>query len=149
MSFIIIDNTHLTQLGVRNMLRKSRVLYIVTTNKNHPALKIKDDGLIILLYPNKIDFSNLFTRLKREFGAKRVTIQSGGTLNSILIRQGLIDRVSLVVAPALIGGKDTSTLVDGRSLCLENELKEIKVLKLIKCNKLKNSYLHLVYSVSK
>ena len=73
-SFIIIDNTHLTQLGVRNMLRKSRVLYIVTTNKNHPALKTKDDGLIILLYPNKIDFSNLFTRLKREFGAKRVTI---------------------------------------------------------------------------
>ena len=46
-----------------------------------------------------------------EYGIKRITIQSGGTLNSILIRERLIDRVSLVIAPVLIWGRDTKEII--------------------------------------
>jgi len=56
--------------------------------------------------------------------------------------------VSIVIAPALVGGKETPTLLDGASLTLPNELKHIKVLKLVSVTKLKNSYLHLKYKVT-
>ncbi|MDO8510857.1 MAG: dihydrofolate reductase family protein [Nanoarchaeota archaeon] len=145
-SFIILDNTHLNKTGVENLIQKSKKLYLVTTNKNHPAFKLKKK-LELLYYPKEIDFEDLFKKLKQKHKVEKVTIQSGGTLNAILVRKGLIDRVSIVIAPALIGGKDTSTLVDGKSLSSERDLQQIKVLKLRTCEKLKNSYLHLEYDV--
>lgn len=68
-------------------------------------------------------------------------------MNAELVRQGLIDQISIVVAPCLIGGKDTSTLADGRSLLSKKDLLLIRPLILKKVSKLKDSYLHLLYEV--
>ena len=147
-SFIIIDSNHLTKTGVSNMLRKGKRLYIVTSNKSHPAFGLKSErNLKIIFYPKKVDLRDLFTKLRSRFGVKRVTIQSGGTLNAALVRSGLIDEVSIVLAPALIGGKGTSTIIDGKALRSEKDLRSIRALKLKKARTLKNSYIHLLYSV--
>jgi 2,5-diamino-6-(ribosylamino)-4(3H)-pyrimidinone 5'-phosphate reductase len=150
-SFIIIDNKpHLNATGIENLLKKCKTLYLVTNNRKHPAFKLEGrKNLKLLYYPGKINFAGLFSKLRRSFGIKRVTIQSGGTLNATLLRSGLIDEVSIVVAPALIGGKDTSTLVDGSSLRTDRDLLRIRRLKLKKAKVLKNSYLHLLYKVAK
>ena len=58
-----------------------------------------------------------------------------------------IDKLSIVVAPALIGGKDTSTLIDGESLQTFDDLKKIKALKLIENKTLDNSYINLKYEI--
>ncbi len=147
-SFIIIDNNNLNEDGVNNLCNNLKNLYLVTTNKSHPAYKTSNKNLTIISYDDEVNFKDLFERLHNEYGADRVTIQSGGTLNSKFIREGLVDIVSVVVAPCLIGGKDTSTLVDGKSFRLEEELKNVKSLKLIAVNKLDDNYLHLVYSVN-
>ena len=146
-SFIIVDNHHLTENGVNNLVNGLKKLYIVTTNKNHPAFKIRSEKLEVIYYNEKIDFVSLFIKLRSNYGIKRITIQSGETINSILTRKRLIDRVSVVIAPALIGGKNTSSLVDGESLKSISDLKKITTLKLLKINKLKKSYIHLVYEV--
>ena len=145
-SFVIVDNTSLTKRGVQNLISGTKKLFIVTSNKNHPAFQLKD-SVEILYYPKKINFKHLFQMLKRKYGAKRVTIQSGGTLNSVLLRDGLIDFVSVVIAPTLIGGKETSTLVDGKSLSSVADLKKIRTLKLENMTTLKDSYVHLFYKV--
>lgn len=146
-TFIIVDNKpHLTEIGVMNLMQRGKKVIIVTNNSSHPAFKIKSDDLETIHYTEK-KFTKLFELLKKRDQINRVTIQSGGTMNATLIRQGLIDRLSLVVAPALIGGKNTSTLIDGEPLKSQKDLKCIKSLKLKKVERLKNSYLHLVYDV--
>jgi 2,5-diamino-6-(ribosylamino)-4(3H)-pyrimidinone 5'-phosphate reductase len=146
--FVLVDNKpNLNKQGILNLTKNLKELYIITTNKNHPANKLKIDNLKVLYYPKKIDFKQAFNKLNTEFAVKRMTIQSGGTLNTTLIREGLIDRVSIVIVPCLVGGKDTSTPMDGNSLTSINELKYIKALKLHKINRLRNSYLHLIYYV--
>ncbi|MFC1685761.1 dihydrofolate reductase family protein [Nanoarchaeota archaeon] len=145
-SFIILDNNYLKKQGVLNLINNTKKLYLITSNKNHPAFKFKD-RLELIYYPKKVVFSDLFKRLKKKYKIDKITIQSGGNLNSILSRKGLIDRVSLVIAPALVGGSNTSTLIDGKSLFSDKDLKKIKALKLKTYKKLKNSYLHLVYDV--
>ncbi len=147
--FIIIDNKpHFTETGVDYFLKRSKTLYLITTNKNHPAFKFKNvDNLRTIHYPDKIDLPDLFRRFKKEYGIKRITIQSGGTLNAELIRQGLIDKVSIVIAPLLVGGEDTPTIMDGESLRSLDDLSKIKPLKLVSITKLKKSYLHLKYDV--
>jgi 2,5-diamino-6-(ribosylamino)-4(3H)-pyrimidinone 5'-phosphate reductase len=148
-SFLIIDNEpHLNKTGVDNFLKKSKKLYIITTNRNHPAFQRKDaDTLEIIYYKNNIDFVDLFRKLKQDYGIDKVTIQTGGTLSSIFLRNRLIDKISIVVAPALIGGKNTPSLIDGKSLSSVKELNLIKTLKLTEVKKLNDSYLHLKYDV--
>ncbi len=148
-SFLIIDNKpHLNDVGVDNFLKKSKELFIITTNKSHPAFKRKkEENLKIIYYQDKIDFVNLFAKLKEDFKIENLTIQTGGTLNAILLRNNLIDKLSIVVAPALIGGKETPTLIDGKSLSDFDELKNIKALRLVEVKKLQDSYIHLKYDV--
>ena len=53
----------------------------------------------------------------------------------------------LVVAPLLVGGKATSSLIDGPPLQTEEELIDLKALKLVRCEVLQDSYLRLEYDV--
>lgn len=103
----------------------------------------------MLSYNDEINFEDLFFRLKNDFGAMAITIQSGGTLNALLMRKGLIDELSVVVAPVMVGGKATSSLLDGESLHEQNELRHVKALTLLSCNVIRKSYLHLRYEVVK
>lgn len=147
-SFVIIDNApHLTRNGILYLSRWLKNLYLVTTNMAHPVFSVKSSNIVPVLYDKTVDFPNLFQILKEKYQVDKLTIQSGGTLNAALIRQGLIDQISVVIAPVLIGGKDTPTLVDGESLHSFDELKDIAVLKLVSCEPLRGSYLHLKYHV--
>lgn len=148
-SYIVIDNKpHLNIQGVKNLIDKSKTFYIVTTNNNHPAFSIENhENLEIIYYENKINFEDLFIKFKEKYNIEAITIQTGGTLNSIFLRKKLIDKLSVVIIPALIGGKNTSTLIDGESLHSINELENIKSLKLSKIKELNHSYIRLDYDV--
>lgn len=148
-SFLVIDNKpHLDLLGVENLLLKSKKLFIITSNKEHPAYKKQNEAnLEIIYYENEIDFINLFQKLKDEFDIDYLTIQTGSKLNSVFLRNKLIDKLSIVVAPLLIGGVDTVSLIGGDSFKSIQDLVNVKALKLDKVEILKNSYLHLKYDV--
>lgn len=149
-SFVVVDNKpHLDRNGTEYFAKRSDQCYLITTNKNHPAFELQKQysTIHILYYQNEIDFIDVFRRFKGEFNIDRITIQTGGTLNAKLLRLGLIDRVSLVVAPCFIGGKETQSLIGGESLHTHEDLKKIKAMKLTKCDILEDSYLHVQYEV--
>ena len=147
-SFVIVDNKpHLTSIGVEYLSKWVKTLYVVTTNKKHPAFEIERDNVVIVPCDDVVDFVDLFRRLKREFAIEHLTIQSGGTLNATLLREGLIDHLSIVVAPLLVGGSATPTLIDGEAFHAPEELSKLKVLKLVGAKILENSYLHVRYDV--
>jgi 2,5-diamino-6-(ribosylamino)-4(3H)-pyrimidinone 5'-phosphate reductase len=149
-SFVMIDNKpHLDRTGTEYFAKKSRILYIITTNKNHPgfALSKEYENIHILLYKDAIDFKDAFIKLKMVYGIEKMTIQTGGTLNAQFIRLGLVDYVSLVIAPCLIGGKNTQSLIGGESLHTPEELGHIKAMELLDAQKLNNSYIHLKYKI--
>jgi 2,5-diamino-6-(ribosylamino)-4(3H)-pyrimidinone 5'-phosphate reductase len=147
-SFIVIDNKpHLSAKGIMYLSKKSKRVFIVTTNKKHPAFSTRCPNVEIFLYKKSVDLKDMMHRLRSECDVRRVTIQTGGTLNAEFVRQGFIDHVSLVIAPVMVGGKDTSTIMDGTSLHKPSELFRLKALKLRSVTKLKHSYLHLYYDL--
>lgn len=145
-SFVVIDNTHLNENGIRYFCALSKEFVLVTTNANHPAFGVEESNLHII-HQKELSLKGVLTILKSEYGCDRVTVQTGGTLNGMFLREKLLDYVDIVVAPVLIGGKDTSTLIDGRSLTHESELQQLGVLELLDCAVLENSYLRLRYKV--
>lgn len=149
--FIIIDNKpHLNEKGIDYICHWVDKLILVTTNKNHVAYSLREkyDNLDILFY-NDLDLKTLLIDMGKKYGARAITIQSGGTLNGKFLRDNLIDYVNVVIAPLLVGGKDTSTLIDGESIISSKELGKLKALKLIECKQLNNSYIQLKYKVIK
>ncbi len=145
-SFVLIDNSHLNENGVRYFCALSKEFVLVTSNPNHPAFYVEESNLHIICQ-TELSLKDALVKLKSEYGCERITIQTGGTLNGLFLREKLLDYVDIVVAPVLIGGKETSTLIDGRSLFSESELSELGVLKLQECKILENSYLRLRYEV--
>ena len=117
-SFVVIDNSHLTEHGIRYFCALSKEFVLITSNTGHPAFGVDEDNLHIICQ-----------------------------LNGMFLREKLFDYIDIVVAPVLIGGKDTSTLIDGKSILSENELSQLGVLKLQECMVLEDSYLRLRYKV--
>ena len=111
-----------------------------------PTFKVGESNLHILLQ-NKLSLKDAFIKLKSEYDCEKTTIQTGGTLNGLLLRDKLFDYVDIIVAPVLIGGKNTPTLIDGDYLSAESELSKLGVLKLQECVILENSYFRLCYEV--
>ena len=145
-SFVVIDNKNMTAHGLRYFCALSKEFVLVTTNENHPAFAMGEENLHVV-YQKELSLRELLVKLRSEYGCERITIQTGGTLNGLFLREKLIDYVDLVVAPILVGGKDTSTLIDGKSILSEGELSKLGPLKLRKCVVLENSYLRLCYEV--
>ena len=150
-SFIIIDNKpHLNKNGIDYLCKWVNTLYLVTTNKNHIAYTLQQEypNLVILNY-EKLDLNVLLEDLSEKYNVDHLTIQSGGNLNGLFLRENLIDYVNIVIAPLLVGGKETSTLIDGEAITSQSELNKLKALKLMECNQLNNSYIQLKYKVIK
>ena len=145
-SFVLLDNSHLTERGVRYFCARSRQFVLITSNRDHPAFGVTADNLHIL-FQERVSLREAFRRLKKDFGCEGLTLQSGGTVNGLLLREKLIDYVDIVVAPVLIGGRETATLIDGSSLTASRELSKLGVLRLIGCTVLRDSYIRLKYQV--
>lgn len=146
-SFVLIDNSHLNDHGVRYFCALSQTFVLITSRKDHPAFTVDEDNLHII-YQDELDLKGALVELKENFDCERITIQTGGTLNSLFLKEKLLDYVDIIIAPVLVGGKDTATLIDGNSLRNPSEIEQLGPLKLIKCSILEDSYLRLQYKVT-
>ena len=145
-SFAILDNHHLTEHGIRYFCALSKQFVLITSNPEHPAFLVHEDNLSII-FQEKPSLRDALEELRNGYGCERLTVQSGGTVNGLFLREKLFDYVDIVVAPVLIGGRDTSTLIDGESLKTSKELSGLGALKLIECKVLEDSYIRLRYEV--
>lgn len=149
-SFVIIDNSHLLEHGLRYFAALARTFVLVTSNPQHPAFALaKTEKNLHIIFQEHFDAREMLRKLATDFSCERLTIQTGGTLNGFFLREKLIDYIDLIVAPILVGGKETTTIIDGTALTSVDELGRIGVLELENCQKLKNSYLRLRYKVIK
>lgn len=61
---------------------------------------------------DRIDMRGALGMLNREYGVETVRIDSGGTLNSVLLQAGVVSEVSVLIHPFLAGGRAEPTMFD-------------------------------------
>lgn len=61
---------------------------------------------------DRIDIQEALEVLNRQYGVETVRVDSGGTLNSVLLAAGVVDEVSVLVHPFLAGGRADPTMFD-------------------------------------
>ncbi|MGE5550026.1 MAG: RibD family protein [Bacteroidota bacterium] len=63
----------------------------------------------IIAGENRVDLRAALLELNNRHGVRTIRVDSGGTLNGALLRAGLIDEVSLMLHPVLVGGESPRT----------------------------------------
>lgn len=89
--------SHATPRDYLAFLRRSEIPYLVA-----------GDG--------HVDLARVMVKLSSMLGVSTVISTAGSRLNGALLRAGLVDEVSLVLAPALVGGSKTPTLFESAEL---------------------------------
>ncbi|AKB63437.1 MAG: RibD family protein [Methanosarcina mazei] len=89
----------------------------------------------------RVDVRQALEIAGERYGFKLVVSDSGGILNSILLEQGLVDEISLVLTPEIVGKSGTNLFrgIEKSGIQLELSRNEI----------VEKKYVHLVYRVLK
>lgn len=59
---------------------------------------------VLVIGTDRVDLPRALATLRERFSVRRVRVDSGGTLNGVLLRLGVVDEVSLLIHPVLVGG---------------------------------------------
>lgn len=78
---------------------------------------LKEEGIdAVVAGMDRVDLRAALERLSEEHGVKVIRADCGGTLNGALLRAGLVDEVSVMVQPQLIGGTSPSSILQAPDL---------------------------------
>jgi 2,5-diamino-6-(ribosylamino)-4(3H)-pyrimidinone 5'-phosphate reductase len=92
-----------------------------------------------------VNYERALDELNLHYGVKMVRVDSGGTLNGILLRAGLVNEVSILIHPFLVGGAVPKSLFKASELV---SAAGIITLKLIHCEQVSEDLVWLRYGVT-
>lgn len=142
--FVVFDNSHLTHEGRLHIANNCKQVIFVTKNNIREGLL--PSNVKTLMYG---DFNpvGIFRELKSQFNIRSMTIQTGGELNSVWFSYDLIDYIKVVIAPIIVGGCYTTTLVDGKNSLMDSEYgpKMFSKFKLSDITKLRDGFVCMDY----
>ncbi len=123
---------------------------IVLTSKKTPAEYLdylRELGMeTICAGDDKVDLRAALETLALAHGIKTVRVDSGGTLNGVLLRAGLVDEVSILVHPWLVGGLQPSSIFQSPEPAPGEQAIRMQ---LISVQRLESDILWLRYAVAK
>lgn len=83
---------------------------------------------------NKINIKKLLQILKKK-NINRLLVEGGGITNWSFFKEGLVDEIIVTLTPFILGGKDTTSLVEGEGF---DKISQACPLKLKKAYRMKN-----------
>jgi 2,5-diamino-6-(ribosylamino)-4(3H)-pyrimidinone 5'-phosphate reductase len=114
------------------------------TPKQHLAYLKKAGVTALVTGGDRVDLRTALETLASDHGVKVVRVDSGGVLNGVLLREGLVSEVSVLVHPQLIGGESPRSMYRARDLTADERPLDLE---LRSSRKLKGGVVWLRYRV--
>jgi diaminohydroxyphosphoribosylaminopyrimidine deaminase/5-amino-6-(5-phosphoribosylamino)uracil reductase len=115
---VIVDNLARLPLRAKAVNRASTAPTILAVSQMAPRSKleaIEREGVQVIVVensPRRVSLERLMEALGKR-GILSVMIEGGAEINASALREGVVDKVLVFLAPILIGGKSTPTAVGG------------------------------------
>jgi len=129
---IVVDSNLRIPLNAR-VLNKEAKTIIATTSKMSKekeeklkALKKLEHVEVVETDGDRVNLKKLMEILYKK-GIRSILLEGGGTLNWSMFKEGLVDRVSVYIAPMIFGGKGAPTYVDGEGFKSVEECVKLKL----------------------
>jgi 2,5-diamino-6-(ribosylamino)-4(3H)-pyrimidinone 5'-phosphate reductase len=154
---VIVDSRSRIPIDSQIMRMASKIETIVAVTDQAPkekTLTLEEMGAQVLVIsegkrgesaavPHGVNLKELFRRLEK-MRLGRILVEGGGELNWSLLRLGLIDELTVTIAPKIAGGRLATTLVEGDGF---DEIAQGIRLKLGKVQRKKSGELLLHYEI--
>src|SRR5918911_1208441 len=154
---VIVDSRGRVPLDSQIMYGASKINTIVAVTDQAPeekVAKLREMGAQVLVIsegkkgqsaavPRGVNLKLLFRKLER-MGLKTTLVEGGGELNWSLLRLGLVDLLTVTIAPKIAGGRLATTLVEGDGF---DEISQSIKLQLKKIQRKKGGELVLHYKL--
>jgi len=96
---------------------------ILATVEDVPAEALADLPATLEVWKlgrGRVDLHAMLRRLKQR-GVGRLLVEGGGELNWSFIESDLVDELYVTIAPALLGGREAPTLLEGPGLSMQRQ----------------------------
>jgi 2,5-diamino-6-(ribosylamino)-4(3H)-pyrimidinone 5'-phosphate reductase len=98
----------------------------------------------IIAGPKKVDLKKALSILNKKYKVRSILLDSGGILNGVMLREGLVDEISLLFHPNLAGEEESHSFYRAEDLKYDGGTRELK---LMHHEKLKGDIIWLRYKV--
>lgn len=140
-SLVILDYTNLLTDEIIKFMKKGfKELIIFNNNINNTSYKN-----VSFFKISNYTIDSIMDFLYIQKNVKYLTVQADGNFNAKLCREKIIDRISIVQIPLLIGGKEASNLITGDNITKFEDFSLLVSLELESVEILEYSFLHLNY----
>ncbi len=113
---IALDARGRLDWGARNDITGDHVVVVLTESVPDEHLRALKAGGQSYLFAGEreVDFALAVRKLKALFGIERLLVEGGGHINGSMLQAGVIDELSLLLAPAVDGVSGTPAVFDFR-----------------------------------
>jgi len=132
---VVVDNLARLPLRAKAVNRASTAPTILAVSQMAPRTKLEAlerEGVQVIVVessPRRVSLERLIEALGKR-GILSVMIEGGAEINASALREGIVDKVLVFLAPILIGGKSTPTAVGGdgiESLTQAVRLRDVRI----------------------
>jgi diaminohydroxyphosphoribosylaminopyrimidine deaminase/5-amino-6-(5-phosphoribosylamino)uracil reductase len=117
---IVVDSRLRTPLKARILAQQDKAKTIIATTAAAPAVRrsvFQKKGIEVFTLPavwDRVSLPALLKELGRR-GMMSVLVEGGSEMNAALLKEKLVNRVRLYVAPMLLGGHNAKGVIGGKS----------------------------------
>lgn len=126
------------KLNIFQTLENERIFYFSHIKRKTPLKNKNILAFQVGSKKGKLNLDEILVILK-EHNIFSVLVEGGGQLNASLLEAGLVDKVIFVIAPKIIGGEKSVSVVRGKNI---DDLKEAITLKDISLRQFGNDYIY-------
>lgn len=136
--------------GVRNDIEGDHVVVALSENVSDAHLNaLRVSGVSYLFCGrDELDLPLLLGKLREHFSIDRLLVEGGGAINGAFLKAGLVDELSLLLAPAVDGGRGIPAVFDYDVVEGVEPAKDVK-LTLTACDIRPNGVVWLRYKVER
>jgi 2,5-diamino-6-(ribosylamino)-4(3H)-pyrimidinone 5'-phosphate reductase len=127
---IVVDSNARTPLDA-DIFKKGSGKRVIVVSRSASPEKVKalaDKADILVAGEYEVDLVEMAHGLKN-MGISRLMVEGGATLNYGMMKNRLVDEVSVFIGNLIIGGKDAPTLMDGEGIYERSEAIELELIK--------------------
>ncbi len=146
MWFTVVDSRGRVRWTENHENWAALVLVAQSTPAAYLAYLRREHICYLVVGQDRVDLTQAIAAMGAELGIRCVLSTAGGGLNGALLRAGLIDELYLTLAPALIGGLGTPSVMDGPPLAIGEAATRLQLLSV---NTDTSGSVRLHYAVSK